>query len=499
MNKEQLLKLRENHQVEFKKSMDTLPKSFWETYSAFLNTSGGVIILGISENEKAEPVITGVNDPEKIKTELFNQLSNKNKISFSAQANSDVMIQEIEEKKIIWVFVNEAPWRFKPVYVNNDKRKAFYRTADGDRLLTEDEFGIFSRNASLNSDTIALSDDFSFDDLDPSAVTSYKEAVTRRYPDRNYDTMNREKFLLELGFMCRNRRTNKICLTKGLLLFLGKYNSIKEIYPSYHLDYFNRIGNNERWIDRVATDEPNDFEPNLYNFYNIVSEKLRALSVNEFQLDANNVRTESKKYDSAIREAFVNTLAHADYDLGHPSTKIEVHQGWLRFVNPGGMLVDVDVFKQGGTSKPRNEIVMRMFRLLGASERQGMGGPEIFRTAVRNKSRIPEIVTTLERTELKLWHIDMAGSYPELDENERAVFEYIIKNEKDVSMKEIIKKTGYTEYKVKKAISSLLEDKKIEVKGKGPSTRYGLALGTPERLAQLHIRVNDITMATTKK
>lgn len=38
----------------------------------------------------------------------------------------------------------------------------------------------------------------------------------------------------------------------------------------------------------------------------------------------------------------------------------------------------------GGISKPRNDMIMRMFRLLGESERQGFGGSQIFKYTIES-------------------------------------------------------------------------------------------------------------------
>lgn len=490
---EYLRDVHEKYIVELKQASD-LPKSFWESYSAFSNTAGGLIILGVQEGQPHNELV-GVGNAQKIITNLWNQLSNPNKVSYRTISNEDIQVCSLSDKQFIFVTVHEAPDIKKPVYLNDHLDDTYIRTGDGDRKATKEEIEAMARNSSPVNDSLAAIN-FTISDLDSEALAFFKASVAKRYPTKSYEEMDDQTFLSEIGAAETDRKTGVWCPKRGTVLFLGKVNSIKEIYPQFHLDYFNKQGNNPRWSDRVSDDEPADSEINIYNFYRIVFEKLRALPQQPFSLDNEQTRLPLPSNDESLREALVNCLAHADYVQGYPSTKIEAHDGWFRFLNPGKMLVRTEQFFAGGNSIPRNEIVMKLFRYIGASERQGFGGPVIVKAAVQNKFRYPEVDSDLNHTELRIWRVDLVDSYPELTADERTVLSFILKSTLPQSITDIFDATGITKYKIHKALDKLVNDYSVlNIVGHGPSTKYVVKVERPEKFTQLQVAMEKIKLA----
>lgn len=489
--KEWIETVHEKYYIEMKAASE-LPNAFWESYSSFSNTAGGWIILGVVE-EKTRNIIKGVSNVSKAQVSLWDQLSNPNKVSFRNVDNADVSVHKIDGMDVMIVYVKEAPENMKPVYVGGKRENTYIRTGDGDRRATKQEIEAFERNAQPGHDSLAA-EHFTIDDLDLDSVISYKEKLNKRYPKKKYIEMNNKDFLTEIGACYIDRNSGDLKVRRGTLLFLGRCNAIKELYPQYHVDYFNRKGNNPRWNDRVTDDEPSDYEMNLFNFYTIVYEKLKLLLKEGFSLDERQLRLPISDFDETLREGLVNCLAHADYIQAYPSIKIEVFDGWFRFVNPGKMLISAYQFRIGGDSRPRNEIVMKLFRMLGASERQGFGGPLIYKTALSNDFRSPEIITNIEKTELRVWNIDLADSYPELDEEEKQALRFIVKQAEPLSVNQIRMQLDISEYKARKIIT-LLEDKQLIHKiGNGPSTKYEIVKESTEFLTQMQMALENMKM-----
>ena len=78
---------------------------------------------------------------------------------------------------------------------------------------------------------------------------------------------------------------------------------------------------------------------------------------------------------------------------------------------------------------------------------------------------------------LKIWNIDLADSYPDLTEAERLALRFLVKNGGDKSIRKIASILGITEYRLRKAMNSLADDKHIVRKvGRGKATKYILEI-----------------------
>lgn len=72
----QLNKYKENNRLEAKKAQGGLPHSIWETYSAFANTFGGYILLGVVENADNSFSSVPLPSPEKLVVDFWNSVNN---------------------------------------------------------------------------------------------------------------------------------------------------------------------------------------------------------------------------------------------------------------------------------------------------------------------------------------------------------------------------------------------------------------------------------------
>ncbi|MCL2918634.1 AlbA family DNA-binding domain-containing protein [Shewanella litorisediminis] len=129
--------LRESVQVEFKLAAGRdgkgqLPEGMWESYSAFANTLGGEIILGVRESQ-GEFTIEGIANPLPMLEDIWRILKDPRRVSCNVLSPTDVQIIELAGKKLIRLHVPEAAAHQKPVFLGPDPYTGtFFRVDSSD-------------------------------------------------------------------------------------------------------------------------------------------------------------------------------------------------------------------------------------------------------------------------------------------------------------------------------------------------------------------------------
>lgn len=135
-----LQKYRENNRIEAKEALGGLPESIWETYSAFANTDGGVILLGVEELPDKSLHALDLLDPQWLIDDFLTILNDPTQVSVNILTEEDVQIHEVDGKHIIAVTVPQADIRCRPVYVGgNVLRGSYRRCGEGDYRCTPEE------------------------------------------------------------------------------------------------------------------------------------------------------------------------------------------------------------------------------------------------------------------------------------------------------------------------------------------------------------------------
>ena len=367
-------KYKENNRIEAKKAVGGLPRSIWETYSAFANTLGGVILLGVEEHPDKSLHPVELPDPERLVREFWNVVNNISKVSVNILSDKDVTIEKVGDKRIVAINVPRAQRSDKPVYIDGNPLSGTYRrNGEGDYRCTREEVQAMLRDAAIKSQDMIVLDDMGLDVFDYDSVRRYRIRMKTCRPGHVWEELEDNEFLYKLGAV--GRSGNELRPTAaGLLMFGYEYEIVKE-FPAYFLDYQERLDPSTRWTDRIVSTS-GDWSGNIYDFYFRVYNKIAQDIKIPFRMEGGD-RIDDTPVHKALREALANCLINADY-YGRQGLVIIRKPDEITFSNPGGFRIDVETAKSGGVSDPRNSTLIKMFNLIDVGERSGSGIPNIF-------------------------------------------------------------------------------------------------------------------------
>lgn len=408
----ELLEFGERISLECKRADSDLPKSIWQTYSAFANTVGGLIILGIEEIRDTSSLfpqyeIRGVKNADKQIRDFWNTI-NSEKVSDSILTDNNVYTLKVSEGTVIVIDIPQADYRFKPIFIHGNPYKGtFKRNYEGDYNCSEDEVKEMLRDSNDSGNDGFLIEGYTMSDIDDESLKSYRTEFELKNPDHVWNSDDNKSFLSNLGCYTRDRVTNKEGLTLAGLLMFGKGLPIRERFDNIRMDYIDKTNllPGMRWSDRVTYD--GRWENNLYSFFKIVIRKLTSDIKRPFVLDGL-TRVDDTPVHKAVREAVTNLIIHSDY-LISGILKVEKLDNCLHLSNPGNLKLPVTVIYSGGNSKARNPRMQNILRMIGYGDNIGSGFPTILDAWKKENWRKPDLRedVNLHQVELNLWMVSL--------------------------------------------------------------------------------------------
>lgn len=393
--------------LEAKASVRELSKGVWESVSAFANTEGGLLVLGVAEEEGFAPaegfsasrivqqVITGMGDG-----------GQPSRLENSPQYEIDRVIFEGREVVALQISPN-GPGR-RPCFIRDRGMAsgAFKRRDDQDiRLSATEIYAMQMESVDSEADRIIVPD-ASVGDLDQDLV---RKLIDRHHGKRVLTGVRTDDQAL--------RRLNVLAAAGGVqlagLLSVGIYP--QQFYPRLFIDVTAHPGRTkadpgaaERFLDRVECD--GNLLVAIEDAVKAVAKNLRTVSY--VSGESTSRREELEIPRDVLREAIVNAVVHREYSSlfqGTPVT-VDVYPDRVEISNPGGLWGGVTVENiDAGISRCRNKVLMQLLLNLPfenglgpQAEGQGSGVPLIRNRMAQESLPRPEYSVSADRVTLIL-------------------------------------------------------------------------------------------------
>jgi ATP-dependent DNA helicase RecG len=343
--------------VEVKNASGGLPKSLRETLSAFSNTRGGVVILGLAEGRGFAPA--GLRDPARLAANLGSMCSSE----MDPAARPLIRVHRFEGEQLVVAEIPELDPAQKPCfYIGAGMTKgSFVRVSDGDRRLSAYEVQVMLSSRGQPRDDEQAVPGIGIEHLDQASmeVLIARLRTSRPYAFKDLDhlaVLRRAKVLVP-------DQAGQDAVSLAGLLALGSYP--QEHFPQLMVTFVHyptvagaQSASGERFLDNVVLEGPIPV---------MARDTLAAIRRNMSRraVIADAGRQDVWEYpETALREAVVNALVHRDLSSSARGTQIQVEMYPDRLVikNPGGLFgpVTIDNLGEEGISSARNATLIKL-------------------------------------------------------------------------------------------------------------------------------------------
>lgn len=336
---EKLISAGESQMLDFK---EEISDGFYKNISAFSNTKGGIILLGVSDKGK----IMGVSPTREFMESFINRIIDKLTIYPEIEA------LDIEGKRLIAVTVARSSF---PVSYEG---RYYERVGNTTREMRQERLRALLLKGKPWD---LLTNNFSYEEIDIEAVKRFMRIAVEKNRLPKVSLEEQPWTILEkLGLIIDGKLTN------GAILIFGRD-------PQKHfVNLCVRIG---RLKTETTIIDDKWARGNLFYQYEEAINILKQLI---------SVRYEIKDWHRediwdypipALREAVLNALIHRDYfNIGN-FIQIKVYDDHIWFFNLGGLPegISIDQLKLPHGSVLRNSLIAKAFYLAGEIEQYGSG------------------------------------------------------------------------------------------------------------------------------
>ncbi|MGQ0847058.1 MAG: ATP-binding protein [Sporichthyaceae bacterium] len=337
--------------VEAKRSETALPQSLRQSLSAFANTAGGTIVLGLDESSGFQAV--GARDAPKLSSDLAAMASD----DLEPPLRLSIRTHAFEGVDLVVAEVPAVDPPNRPCYVKAAGRYqgSYLRVGDSNRRLTEYEIHLLvSGRGQPRDDEEVL--DVPVDAADGDLVDRFVRRLRARR-SRAFGDLTVDQVLIRAGVVRDDR------LTLAGLLALGEYP--QQFLPQLMITFVHYptpqgpdVRTGERFIDNVVVEGPIPV---------MVRDALVALRRNMTRRATvrGAGRVDAWEYpEEALREAVTNALVHRDYSPASRGTQvqIEMYPDRLVLTNPGGLHgpVTADGLGESTLTSSRNATLLKV-------------------------------------------------------------------------------------------------------------------------------------------
>jgi len=366
----QLNTLDEVSRIEAKEG-SKVDKSIRETVSAFCNEpglGGGYLICGLKPVRTLFDVqyeVVGVDDPDKIQSDLATQCSNE----FSTVVRPEINVEELEGKKVVWAYIPEMPPGEKPVTFKSNAR-AYRRIGSTDQKCTPDDLAYLYQLREGRSYDETHIHDGDMRDFNPESIQEYRRLRGRANPSAWELDADDEDLLRSLRCLVYEDGERRPTVA-GVQLF-GTQAALRRCFPMARIDYIRITGT--QWVEdpekRFDTVEIRDslFSAIRRTEAAILDDLPKAFNLPEGELTRQDIPQLPSR---VIREAVVNAVMHRSYRAPAPVSIIR-YSNRLEIRNPGHSLKPEEQLGAPG-SKPRNEAIAAVLHDTNLAETKGSG------------------------------------------------------------------------------------------------------------------------------